>query len=158
MKPFSVRRRQVLIAGIAGAAIPAVISAAHAAAPGLATASAMSDATLVVSGRVVTPDGRPLSGAAVEVWHAGAGSSGTCAPCATVSTDGDGRFVFSATTPTNHAGEPRQLRYRVSHRDHAATARELHFSRASGVPGQQIARLQRDEAGTWRTTFALTVA
>ncbi len=158
MKPVSVRRRQVLMAGLAGAAVPTVLCAAHAAASGRVASAAVTKTPLVVSGRIVTPDGKPLSGAAVEVWHAGAQAPETCAPCALVSTDGDGRFVFAVTTPASRAGAPREIRYRVSHRDHAATVRELHFARRRGAPGQEIARLHRDESGTWRTTFALTVA
>lgn len=76
----SLRRRQVIIAGLGTVVAPAAISA---------TASAVPDKPekLVLSGRILGPGGKPLAGAAVA---AGAASA---------LTDADGRFMVVTTTP-----------------------------------------------------------
>ena len=86
---LSLRRRQVIIAGLGAVVAPA----AFAALPALDAPQ-----TLLLSGRVVGPDGKPLSGAAVA-----AGRARTL-------TDADGRFMLVATTP----------RYRVTYRGRSA--------------------------------------
>ena len=125
---ISLRRRHLMLAAVAGAALPAVgfghdFSGATAAAP-----------KLVVSGRVVAADGKPLAGANVA---AGATS---------VVTDGDGRFVFETTAP---GGLAPQLSYRVSHAAHGTIRRQLDLART--------AQLQRDEAGAWRTAIGIAL-
>src|SRR6185436_7504980 len=87
----SLRRRQVIIGGLAAAALPAVSFARGEPMP--------QRGKLVLSGRILDADGKPLAGATVEV---GADRAAT---------DGDGRFVLST-----RAGEP----YRVSFEKYAA--------------------------------------
>ena len=71
----SLRRRQVIIAGLAAAVLPAVSFATGAAAE-----------PLVLSGRVLDRDGRPLAGASIA------------APGVETRTDADGRFVVVTDT------------------------------------------------------------
>jgi protocatechuate 3,4-dioxygenase beta subunit len=145
MKPdtISLRRRHLLIAG---AAAPATLFAAHCRAAGNAPAAGLSATAgggaerLVVSGRILGADGKPLSGARVEVLHAPS-SEGTG-----VNTDADGRFLFATTAPVGSSG-PRPLRYRVSDKGHQTRATQL-----------DAAQLRRDDAGAWRGTFAVTLA
>src|SRR5687767_7745757 len=85
---LSPRRRQLMIAGIAGAVAPATLfaqvcvpvagAASHS--PRVAELStAVEGDMLIVSGRVTGSDCRPLAGALVEVWSAGSerGTSAT---------------------------------------------------------------------------------
>ena len=139
---ISLRRRYLIIAGLAGAVTPAVAFAGATASPqdGLAVSS-FAD-RLVVSGRILGADGKPLSGAVVEILL---GDSRE--PRGAASTDADGRF-FTAVSPAGH-GRPRDLRYRVVHGGRAAPVKRLQFARG---------QVQRDEAGAWRATFAATLA
>jgi hypothetical protein len=139
---ISLRRRYLMIAGLAGAAAPAAAFAGASASPrdGLAVSS-FAD-RLVVSGRIVGADGKPLSDAAVEVWLADSRE-----PHGRVNTDGDGRF-FTAVTPTGHR-RPRDLRYRVIHGGRGTPVKRIHIARG---------QVQRDEAGAWRATFGATLA
>jgi len=75
----------VIIAGLGAAVAPAVFAALP---------SVEAPQRLVLSGRVVGPDAKPLSGATVAAGQARA------------ATDADGRFVLVTTTP----------HYRVSYR------------------------------------------
>jgi Carboxypeptidase regulatory-like domain len=86
---LSPRRRQVIIAGLGAVVAPAAFAA-------LSTAEAPQK--LLLSGRVVGPDGGPLSGATVAAGQA------------RTATDADGRFMLMATTP----------RYRVTYRGRSA--------------------------------------
>jgi hypothetical protein len=132
---ISLRRRQLLIAGAAGIALPLAGFGWNVNA---AAASAITDPQkLVVSGRIVLADGKPLAGANVA-------TAGTSAL-----TDGDGRFVLETVAP---AGRAPQLRYQVSHPSHATVTREL---RAADAGGKNV---QRDETGTWRTAIGLALA
>jgi hypothetical protein len=83
----SLRRRQVIIAGLGSVVAPAAISRSVFPVP-------EEPHKLVLSGRIVAPDGKALAGAAVQ---AGAASAAT---------DADGRFVLVMNT----------RRYRISHR------------------------------------------
>lgn len=138
MKSISHRRRQLIIAGIAGAATPASVFAGQC--MGLVGDAATTDAlasprpigTLIVSGRVVDADCRAIAGAVVE---AGRDASAT--------TDGDGRFVLSLTTPHRRA---QPVRLRVSHGERRMLVQDF------------APRARRDEAGTWRTTVGVTLA
>jgi hypothetical protein len=139
---ISLRRRYLMMAGLAGAAAPAAAFAGATGSPqdGLAVSS-FAD-RLVVSGRILGAGGKPLSGATVEVWPADSRE-----PRGEVSTDADGRF-FTAVTPTGH-GRPQDLRYRVVHGGRGTPVKRLHFARG---------QMQRDEAGAWRATFGATLA
>ena len=86
---LSPRRRQVIIAGLGTAVAPA----AFAAFPAIEAPQ-----KLLLSGRVLGADGKPLSGAAVVSGQARA------------LTDADGRFMLVTSTP----------RYRVSYRARSA--------------------------------------
>lgn len=137
-KTISLRRRQLMIAGLAGAATPASVFAGHC--MGLSGDAATTDAvagpraggTLIVSGRIVGADCRAIAGAVVE---AGRDASAT--------TDGDGRFVLSLTTPHRRA---QPVRLRVSHGARRTLVHDF------------APRARRDEAGTWRTTVGVTLA
>jgi protocatechuate 3,4-dioxygenase beta subunit len=85
---LSPRRRQVIIAGLGAAVAPAAFAA-------LPIAEAPQK--LLLSGRVVGPGGKPLSGASVAAGQA------------RTATDADGRFMLVATT----------RRYRVTYRGRA---------------------------------------
>src|SRR5438445_9785153 len=105
---FSQDRRQVILAGFASLVCPAALNAAQLGGErGANTSEARG--RLVLSGRVVRADGKPLAGAAVELWQANAPAGRG------VTTDGDGRFVALAATE-----RPAQLRYRVTHGGQAA--------------------------------------
>jgi hypothetical protein len=136
---ISLRRRYLMIAGLAGAAAPAVAFAGASPQDGL-TVSSFAD-RLVVSGRILGADGKPLSGATVEIWPGGSRE-----PAGSVNTDGDGRF-FTAIAPAEH-GRPRDLRYRVVHVGRGTPVKRLRFARG---------QMQRDEDGAWRATFGATL-
>jgi len=74
--PISLRRRHLMIAGAVAIATP---SAAFAGQSGNATDVA--SATMVISGRVLGPDGKPLAGAAIDANNL---------PGVTATTDADG--------------------------------------------------------------------
>jgi hypothetical protein len=131
--PISLRRRQVLIAGVVSAAAPAASLAGECA--GWAAAPAGSPITasgpLIVSGRIIGADCRPLAHTRIDITGATQRTSAT--------TDGDGRFMVSTQA---HAGQ-RELAYRIS--------------------GERVQRLAlrdavRDESGAWRTTFSAALA
>jgi hypothetical protein len=142
VRAISLRRRYLMVAGLVGAAAPAVAFAGTTASPqdGLAVSS-FAD-RLVVSGRILGAGGKPLSGATVEIWPAGSRE-----PRGEASTDGDGRF-FTAIGPAGHGGRPQDLRYRVVHGGRGTPVKRLHLARG---------QVQRDEAGAWRATFAATL-
>lgn len=146
---LSLRRRHLMIAGIAA---PTTLFATQLrAAPhdGLAVlptnASSVSE-TLIVSGRMLDAKARPLAGALVEVLDSGSNTT------ARATTDADGRFLFTSAVPREY------LNCRVSRAGHKTVMKQLHFAHKPGVPGDQVAQLQRDDAGLWRTTFGLALA
>lgn len=146
MKPstISLRRRHLMMAGLAGAAAPAPLFAGQLTVAEVGTTG--SAPMLIVSGRILGgPDGKPLAGAAVEVWHSAANSG-----LASATTDGDGRF-FTMIAPADSSGRSRRIHYRVRHegRETPVTQR---------ISGDLVANLRRDDAGAWRTTFGLTLA
>lgn len=111
----SARRRSLMIAGAAAAALPVTLRAQECIPrPGVASQSprvaelvaAVEGDQFVVSGRVIGSDCRPLAGALVEVWSASAeiGASAT--------TDAEGRFLLTT------AAAPGPLKVRVSHNGH----------------------------------------
>jgi hypothetical protein len=145
-KTISLTRRHLMLAGIAGAAAPALGLAETGAPPtGAAALSQISihaGDTLLVSGRVVDAAGKPLPGSRVELLQHGIAGAA----------DGDGRFVLSAKT----ARKSRGVLCRVSHGDRSRVT-YLAFERKHRGRRDGIAILDRDERGTWRTTCGLTV-
>jgi len=150
-KKISLRRRQLVIAGLAGSAAPALASqfrGSGAAADELSAVAA--DHDLVISGRVLARDGRALAGAAVDVWRANAPSG-----AARAITDGDGRFF--AKVAGARAARPQRIRYRVSAGGRTLASEELYFARGRAVAERRSGHLQRDETGTWRATFGISL-
>lgn len=101
---ISVRRRHLMLAGIAAAAVPGALLASDCVpvATGMLRRPTVAQLVtetagdkLIVSGRVVGSDCRGLAGALVEVWST-ASARGTSG-----STDGDGRFVVTSAAPTH---------------------------------------------------------
>jgi len=141
---ISLRRRHLMMAGLAGAAAPAPLFGGPFSATAVETGG--SAPRLIVSGRILCGrDHKPLAGATVEMWLAGAGGEFTSA-----ATDGDGRF-FAAISPLDTAGRPRRIDYRVRH-----AGRETPVTRR--ITNDLVANLGRDDAGALRTTFGLTLA
>ena len=146
MKPstISLRRRHLMMAGLAGAAAPAPLFAGQLSIAEIGAAGRAP--RLIVSGRIRGgADGKPLAGATVEAWHAGAAGD-----AARATTDGDGRF-FTAITSADPSGRPRRIHYRVRHE-----GREMPVTQR--ISDDLVANLRRDDAGAWRTTFALALA
>ena len=111
----SARRRSLMMAGMAAAALPVTLRAQECVPlPGVVSqsprvaelAARVEGDKLIVSGRVTGSDCRPLAGALVEVFSASAeiGVSAT--------TDDEGRFVLTT------AAAPGPLQVRVSHNGH----------------------------------------
>lgn len=155
---ISLRRRQLMVAGAAApmAALAAYCMGAPLGVPAIAEPGAGGGGAgtkLIISGRVLRQDGKPLAGAVVETWRAD-GEVGQ----ASATTDADGRFMFTAIAPAVTSAYPRVMHYRVSHAGHETLVSQLHFAQEPGVPGDRIAQLQRDEAGTWRATFGVVLA
>ena len=150
---ISLRRRHLMIAGLAGMAVPGALLAARSGGlPDYLPAAADSGAEkegLVVSGRILRPDGKPLAGATVDALNARVSGNYS------VTTDADGRFMFTTLAPT---GSSPRIQCRVSHPQHGTLKRELHLGPTPGAAADTVAQLQRDEAGTWRAAFGLTLA
>jgi hypothetical protein len=123
-----------MIFGVGAAAIPGALLAGECTpfaggASGL-TAGAEGE-KLILSGRVVDADCRPLTNVRVEL-----------ADSAIATTDADGRFMIASRVPAGGA-----VRLRVSRGGRTMTR----------APGPD-ARFERDEARVWRTTLGLTFA
>jgi protocatechuate 3,4-dioxygenase beta subunit len=142
----SIRRRQVLAAGAAGMAAPAVLAAQRASGAG-------GTQPLVVSGRVIGADRKPLAGALVEVWQADA----DFLPRATVTTDADGRYFFNTVLSGEYPERPRRIHYRVSHQGHSTLATPLYFTPERGAPQPLMINTTRDEQGAMRAAFEVTL-
>ena len=148
---FSLRRRHVMIAAGAVASAPAsaftVLRGAPALAPALgAMGLPRSGEKLVVSGRIVDGNGKPVANATLEAWHAHVHRT-------TVTSDGDGRLMFTTTTPEGREG----IAYRITRANRSAREGLLKLNAPAGAD-DVLAHLHVDEAGVWRTTFALTLA
>ena len=126
MKPdtISPRRRQLIVGSLSAAPMAALASQA-----GGSIAAVTQQGQLVVSGRILDADGKPVFGALVEVLRGG--------PEATATTDADGRFMLAATAST-------RIRYRVTHQDHETRVEQMSLS--------------QDAAGTWRGTTGVALA
>lgn len=156
---ISLRRRYLMIAGVAGVAAPATLFAeARGGNPRDAMVAELSAGAgsgaekLVVSGRILGANRKPLPDATVEMWLADMNGERAC-----VITDADGRF-FTTIAPMGQSSRPRHIHYRVRHGGRETLVKQLHFAREPGIPADQIAQLQRDDTGFWRTTFGVTLA
>ncbi len=127
-KPVSQRRRNLMIAGLAGAVTSAGVFAGSAL-ENDAPNAAMVDGNLVVSGRIVDIEARAIPGALVEIARGAA-----------TTTDGDGRFVLSL----------REARRRSLHVRVSSAGYRTHVT--------PLTRFDRDDAGTLRTTLGLSIA
>ncbi|HWI13799.1 MAG TPA: carboxypeptidase-like regulatory domain-containing protein [Burkholderiales bacterium] len=135
----SLQRRHLIIAGLAGAAAPAVLFAASdpdCSSSVAARAAPRSGEPLLVSGRVVTASGKPLQGATIATAHGGRSRA---------MTDADGRFMLASSTP--RAGK---LAYRVTHEAQGVHEGYVHIA----APAIDV---RRDEAGVWRAAFGVTL-
>lgn len=126
---------------------------------------------LVVTGRVLGADCKPLAGALVEVWHANANGeySGftrgkkddpACLLRASIKTDAEGKYAYSTIVPAEYPGRPRHLHYRVSHAAHATVVTQLYFGRERGVADELVAPLKRGDTGAGgvaRAVFDITL-
>ena len=153
---ISIKRRQLMIAAAACAAAPAGAFAARCGGGEVAAAENPFGAggagqKLVLSVRILGFGCQPLGGAVIEVWHADA------APVRTT-TDADGRFVLTTSAPAGAGADVPYLSYHVTHPSHDLRARALRFTRQTGGAVENVARLERDDAGVWRAAFGLTVA
>jgi len=145
----SLRRRSIVIGGFAVAAAPALPAAGLDGTAAVATMDGQGG--LVISGRILARDGRPLTGATVEILGARDAQA-----AATATTDGDGRFY--AAVPSGRRGRPSLIRYRVSRNGRTLAVRELRFARGRQVAERQAGHLQRDDSGAWRAAFGLALA
>ena len=154
MDTISLRRRHLMIAGLAGAAAPVFAFAGRQGGlepPALAALERRTVASLVVSGRVAGAlDGKPLAAAVIETWPAGPNATP-----ATAITDADGRFVLRTSAEVDSHGQPQALRYRVRYAGRELPAAQLDTRTA---PRGAATPWQRDDAGVWRTSLALNVA
>ena len=152
MDTISLRRRHLMIAGVAGVAAPAFAFAGRSGElPASAALERREIASLVVSGRVVgAPDGKPLADAVIETWPA----SPNAAP-AVATADADGRFVLFTSAEVGPEGRPQAVRYRVRYAGRELPAAQLD---TRTTPRGAATPWQRDDAGVWRTSLALNVA
>jgi protocatechuate 3,4-dioxygenase beta subunit len=156
-RTISLRRRHMLIASLAGIAVPSTVFAGQCSVASGDTGSMTELATsigenrLIISGRILWSDCAPLAGATVEMWHVGTGTNRT-----STTTDADGRF-FAEMAPAR-LDSARPIHYRVSHDTHGTSVRQLYLARARGAAGDSVSHLQRDDTGAWRTTFGVTLA
>ena len=126
---------------------------------------------LLVTGRVLGADCKPLAGALVEVWHADANGDYTgftrgkkddpaCLLRAAIKTDAEGRYTFSTIVPAEYPGRPRHIHYRVSHAAHATLVTQLYFGRERGIADELVTTLKRDDKGAGavaRAAFDITL-
>jgi protocatechuate 3,4-dioxygenase beta subunit len=153
---LSLRRRHLMIASLLGAAAPGAIFADQSrVADGSRVAEAYAASfqageKLVVSGRVVGADCKPVADALVEVRTARAPADRI-----TVRTDADGRFMLITVVPART--DAAYLNYSVSHPEHVTRGARLHFARARAILDDAATQLQRDDAGVWRTTFGVSL-
>ncbi len=132
-KPVSLRRRQLMLAGAAGIAAPSGVFALQ------PVSGFLPGEMLLVSGRIVDGNGKPIAGA----WVTGTGGNPSDTPART---DGDGRFMLE----TQVSGAGTYVEYGVGDLRSGAS------KRVSVSYREAPARFKRDEQGVWRTTFTLT--
>ena len=137
---ISLRRRQLMIAGIGGAPAALIATQGWTAAMTMPEAAPRGEEQLLVSGRVAEASGRPLAGATVEMMH-----PHFAGRVASALTDGDGRFMLDVTAA---GGVPQAAYYRVIYRG----------QEVSGDLARFDAGWRRDEGDVLRNAFAVTVA
>ncbi|MEQ1772948.1 MAG: hypothetical protein ABL891_04110 [Burkholderiales bacterium] len=183
---ISIRRRQVVLAGAVGMAAPAIVAAQQCAgtprdalgpfykdnAPAATNVCASGSGgkeKLLVSGRILGADCKPLAGALVEVWQAdakgdysgvtrGKADDPGCLLRASLTTDGDGRYFFNTIVPGEYPGRPRHIHYRVSHKGHATLVTQLYFDKGVGALAPLVVSTTKDETGMTRAAFEVTLA
>ena len=182
---MSPRRRQLVFAGLAGfAVIPAAAQQCRVTprdqlgpfysknAPeqtDLCASGSGGKDRLIVSGRILGVDCKPLAGALVEVWHAdakgdysgftrGKQDDAACLLRASIKTDSEGRYSYTTIIPSEYPGRPRHIHYRVSHAAHATLVTQLYFERERGVAEELISVLKRDDKGVSHASFDITLA
>lgn len=155
MKPdlISLQRRHLMIAGAAAAVVPAAwFAASRTAAP--TPAAARRAAAMVVSGRLTTADGKPLAGAMVRAWSVcGKPDADRCS----VTSDADGRFVFSANVPQHSADGIQPMHVTVTPPAGNAHYAELRFEHGRDTRDRVHAQTLLDH-GTLRASFGLTLS
>jgi protocatechuate 3,4-dioxygenase beta subunit len=101
---------------------------------------------LYLTGRVLTPDGRPVAGAKVELWQADrfgryhhAGDEGEPRDddfqgYGVATSDADGRFAFRTIRPVPYGGRPPHLHLKITGAGHPGLTTQLYMSgdRADG--------------------------
>lgn len=183
---FSIRRRQMMTATAVGMAVPATVVAQQCGvtprdalgpyyksnAPTITNICATGSGgveKLLVSGRILGTDCKPLAGALVEVWQADAKGDYSgytrgktddpgCLLRASLTADGDGRYFFNTVVPGEYPGRPRHIHYRVSHKGHATLVTQLYLDKGLSAPVPLVVRPKRDETGMTRATFDVTLA
>jgi hypothetical protein len=142
---FSERRRQILALGTVGAgalAVPAAVMAAH------APMVQFSNGKMVVSGRVIgAPDGKPLSGAQIEIWPVDARGVRSETAHEVITADGDGRYFATLK------GNAQRVHYRVSHKGYTTKVAQVNCAAQ-----QRAVTLTRDDAGVTRAAFEMKLA
>ena len=133
----SIRRRQIVIAGLAAAATPAsLLAAQRTTGTGAFESTTVIGLTmtsgdrLVLSGRVVDAAGKPIAGAGVTAWR----------EAASAITDADGRFMLVANPVVGDASSGIDMRVN----GHSISANDRVF-------------VGRDEAGSWRGTLEVAL-
>ena len=184
---ISLHRRRLLLAGCAGLVVfPVAAQQCRSTPPDqlgpfytrgapeqsdLCTTGSGGKDRLLVTGRVLGADCKPLAGALVEVWHADANGdySGftrgkkddpACLLRAAIKTDAEGRYTFSTIVPAEYPGRPRHIHYRVSHAAHATLVTQLYFGRERGIADELVTTLKRDDKGAGgvaRAAFDITL-
>ena len=122
---------------------------------------------IVVEGRVLGADGRPVPGAALELWQANAfgryshSRDRSNAPLdpnfqgyGAVRTDGEGRYRFRTVRPGLYAGRTRHLHFYVAGPGFERTPLQMYFA---GEPGNAVDFLWQS-LGTPERRDAATVA
>lgn len=155
MKPdlISLQRRNLLIAGTAAVVVPAIWYGATRTATAT-PAGTRSATTMIVSGRLTAANGQPLAGATVLAWpDCGKPDAGHCS----VTSDGDGRFVFSTDAPHHSADGIQPMHVYVTHPASEPQYTQLHFEQGRDARDSVHARTVLDRH-TLRASFGLTIS
>ena len=152
---ISLHRRHLMIAGAAAGVLPAAwfasSRAARAATP--APAATRNATAMIVSGRLATADGRPLAGATILAWYV---CGKTEAERCSMTSDADGRFVFSTDAPYRSADGLQPMHVYVTHPGFLPNHAELRFERGRDSADLVHAQTLLDH-GTLRASFGLTI-